>query len=448
MAHRKIVLIGAGSASFTVGLVADLLISNIADEWTVGLVDINEEALGVAKGLVERMVERKQAPVTIEASTDRCDVLPGADIVVTTIAVGGRPGWEADIVVPQKHGINQPVGDTISAGGISRALRQIPPMIDIAWDVARLCPDAFFFNYANPMACLTRAVNRVVGGVSRPRPSGSGEPSHWPFLVGLCHGVQGTLRHLCSFIGVPYAEISSLYCGVNHLTFITHFTRHGEDLWPLVDAKLAEGIPEDNPFSWELYRTHGAFPAVLDRHITEFYSPRFASGAYYGRTLGVDVMDILGTIRGGDDRYQKMKAQAEGREPLEDSLFQRTLGEHEALIPILESVFADKQQLFPMNVPNCTVPEIPPDFVLEMPTCATRAGCVPIAMPPLRPALAATITRALYGIEITVEAALTGDRRTFVEALLYDGCVLELAKAEALADDLLAAHKERLPQFA
>ncbi|MBU0606453.1 MAG: hypothetical protein KKI08_01150, partial [Armatimonadetes bacterium] len=312
MAHRKIVLIGAGSASFTVGLVADLLISNIADEFTVGLVDINEEALGVARGLVERMVEQnprvrdaRAHAIKVEASTDRCDVLADADIVVTTIAVGGRPGWEADIVIPRQHGIFQPVGDTIGAGGISRALRQIPPMIDIAWDIAELCPDAFFFNYANPMACLTRAVNKAT-------------PVD---LVGLCHGVQGTLRHLCNFIDVPYAEIKSLYCGINHLTFITHFTRDGESLWPLVDEKLeglrfsqpqsgpAEARPlPDNPFSWELYRTHGAFPAVLDRHITEFYSPRFASGAYYGQQLGVDVMDILGVIHGGDDRYQKMKA--------------------------------------------------------------------------------------------------------------------------------------------
>lgn len=431
MSRRKIVLIGAGSASFTAGLVADLLLSEIADEWVVGLVDINEPALEVARGLVERMVARKEAQVTVEASTDRCELLPGADVVVTTIAVGGRPAWEADILVPRQHGIFQPVGDTIGAGGISRALRQIPPMVAIARDVARLCPQAFFFNYANPMAAICRAVN------------GAGVP-----LVGLCHGVQGTLRHLCSFIDVPYSEISALYCGINHLTFITHFTRDGEDLWPLVDRKLAEAPPQDNPFAWELYRAHRAFPAVLDRHITEFYSPRFASGRYYGQTLGVDVMDILACIHGGDERYEKMRAQAEGREPLEENLLQRTLGEHEALIPILESIFADRQALFPMNLPNRTVPEVPREFVLEMPVAATRAGCLPLSMPPLRPALAATITRALYGVELTVQAALTGERAALIEALLYGGCVLELAQAEALADDLLAAHREHLPQFA
>lgn len=432
MSQRKIVLIGAGSASFTVGLVADLLISDIADEWTVGLVDIDARALGVARGLVQRMVEHKQAPVTVEASLDRCEVLPGADVVVTTIAVGGRRGWEADVCIPREHGIFQPVGDTICAGGISRALRQIPPMVEIARDVARLCPAAYFFNYGNPMAAITRAVNKAT-------------PAR---LTGLCHGVQGTLRYLCNLVEVPYAETSSLYVGMNHLTWITHFARGGESLWPLVEEKLA-GVPaDDNPFAWELYRTHGAFPAVLDRHITEFYSPRFARGGYYGKRLGIDDFDILGVIRGGDERYERMAAQADGREPLESGLFQRTLGEHEALVPILESMFADRQLPFPMNVPNRTVPGVPEGFVLEMPVLATRAGCLPVALPEVPPALLAITNRALYNVELTVEAALTGSRRAFVEALLFDGCVPDLQAAEALADDLLRAHRDHLPQFA
>lgn len=432
MKKGKIVLIGAGSASFTVGLVADLLISNIAEEWTVGLVDINERALGVAKGLVQRMVDTKGAAVTIEASLDRCDVLAGADIVVTTIAVGGRPGWEADVVIPREHGIYQPVGDTICAGGISRALRQIPPMLDIARDVARLCPNAYFFNYGNPMAAITRAVNKATPAT----------------LTGLCHGVQGTLRHLCSFIDVPYAEVNSLYVGMNHLTWITDFTRRGENLWPLVDAKLASNPPQDNPASWELYRSYGAFPAVLDRHITEFFSEKYMRGGYPGGRWDNGPSDILNTIHSGEERYEKMAAQAEGREPLEDGLFTRTLGEHEALIPILESMFADEQKLFPMNTPNQTVKGIPEGFVLEMPTVAARAGCLPIAMPPVKPSLLAIISETLWNVELTVDAALTGDRKLFVEALLYDGCVSDLAAATALADDLLKAQKEHLPQFA
>jgi alpha-galactosidase len=432
MDNMKVVMIGAGSASFTAGLVADLLASKMADSYTVALCDIDQRALDVAHGLTRRMVEHLDAPVTLEASLDRCDLLPGADAVVTTIAVGGRRGWELDVTVPREHGIHQPVADTVMAGGISRALRQIPPMLDIANDVHWLAPGAVFFNYANPMAAICRAVNKAT-------------PQR---LIGLCHGVQGTHRYLASFLDVPVEETAILYCGMNHLTFITHFARHGKDLWPQVRAKLQASPPEDDRFSWELFETYGAFPAVLDRHVTEFFPERFPGGNYYGKILGVDFWNILEVVDGGDKRYAKMAAMADGAEPLEEGLLQRTLGEHESLIPILESVFADRQQLFPMNAPNETVAGIPAGFVLEMPTIATRAGCVPLAMPPLSPGVLAVVNEALYGVEITVEAALTGCYDTFVQALLFDRCVTDLAAARKLADALLAAHKEHLPRFA
>ncbi|MBM3500165.1 MAG: hypothetical protein FJX74_16030 [Armatimonadetes bacterium] len=429
MHRRKLVIIGAGSASFTAGLVADLLASGIEAQWTIGLVDINEEALAVADGLVTRMVQQTGLEVAVQASTDRCDILPGADFVVTTIAVGGRDGWRRDAEVPLRHGIYQPVADTVGPGGISRALRQIPAMLDIANDVACLCPDAHFFNYANPMAAICRAVNKAT--CAR--------------VVGLCHGVQGTLRYLCEKIGVPYAEIASLYVGMNHLTWITHLTRGGEDLWPRIAAVLPRLDSKDNPFSWELCRTYGAFPAVLDRHVVEFFPERFFHDAEYGKPL---VDEILRVINGGDETWERRKRQARGEEPLEEGLFQRTLGEHEALLPIIASILADRHEVFPMNVPNRTVDGIPRDFVLEMPVTATAAGCLPTALPPMPPGILAWVTEALYGVEITVEAAIRGDRSLVVQALLYDRSVPDLAAAEALADDLLAAQAEHLPNFA
>jgi alpha-galactosidase len=429
MDERKLVIIGAGSASFTAGLVADLLASGIDARWTIGLVDISEDALDVADGLVSRMIEHTGLEVYVESSTDRREILPGADFVVTTIAVGGRDGWRKDVEVPLKHGIYQPVADTVGPGGISRALRQIPAMLDIANDVARLCRDARFFNYANPMAAVCRAVNQAT-------------PAS---VVGLCHGVQGTLRYLCDKVGVPCGEIASLYLGMNHLTWITHFTHRGKSLWPRIDALLSGLDSGDNPLSWELYRTYGAFPAVLDRHVAEFFPERFFHDAEYGKPL---VEAILKVISGGDDTWERRKRQARGEEPLEEGLFKRTLGEHEALLPIIASIFGDRHQVFPMNVPNRTVDGIPRDFVLEMPVTATAAGCLPTALPPMPPGILAWVTEALYGVEITVDAAIKGDRRLVVQALLYDRSVPDLKAAEALADDLIAAHKEHLPRFA
>src|SRR5450756_406776 len=147
---QKIVLIGAGSAMFTQGLVADLILSG--QPWQLGLVDIDPEALEVATGLSQRMIQYKDAPITLQSSLERRDVLPGADVVVTTIGVGGRKAWLADVQIPRRYNVYQPVGDTIMAGGISRAMRMIPALVEIARDIKRLCPQALYVNYANPVS--------------------------------------------------------------------------------------------------------------------------------------------------------------------------------------------------------------------------------------------------------------------------------------------------------
>ena len=143
--RKALVLIGAGSAMFTRGLVQDM----IADggEWELRLVDVNPESLDIARRLSQRLVEARDVPIVVRATEDRRELLSGADAVVTTVGVGGRRAWEQDVFVPRQFGIYQPVGDTCMPGGISRALRMVPPMVDIANDVAALCPDAIFINY-------------------------------------------------------------------------------------------------------------------------------------------------------------------------------------------------------------------------------------------------------------------------------------------------------------
>ena len=156
---EKIVLIGAGSAEFTRGLVADIIRSgNAAD---LALVDIDPAALETAERLVAKMIAARQAPVGLTAATDRRAVLPGATAVICTVGVGGRRAWEQDVFIPRKHGIFVPVGDTVGPGGSSRALRMIPAMVAIAEDVLELAPDALFFNYSNPMAPVCRAIRKA-----------------------------------------------------------------------------------------------------------------------------------------------------------------------------------------------------------------------------------------------------------------------------------------------
>jgi len=458
MNRKKMVLIGAGSAMFTQGLVADLILAPELGPWTVGLVDIDPEALEMVERLVRRMIEARAADVELSASTDRGDVLPGADVVVTTIAVGGRRAWETDVFIPRQYGVFQPVGDSVMPGGISRALRQIPPMLDIARDVQRLCPNAYFFNYSNPMTTTCRAVRQATGAA----------------VVGLCHGVMHTERELARFAGLPPEEVTTLAVGVNHLTWIYDFRWRGRDAWPIVRARLAEernepvdaaalgrefpemgARPEDapraahNPFSWSMFDIYGAYPAPNDRHTVEFFPAQFSGGAYYGRTLGVDAFSLEATIEHGDRVYEMMKARALGQQPLDEGLFQRRAGEHEQLLAIVSSLWRDERRIFSVNLPNGgAVPNLPAAAVLELPAAATGRGFCPLLITDFPDPLAALMHRVIAAQELTVAAALTGRRDLFVEALLADGAVADRATAGKLADDLLAAQREHLPQFA
>ena len=440
MTRRKIVLIGAGSAMFTQGLVADLILTG--QPWSLALVDIDPGALAVAEGLSRRMVAARDADITVAGSLERRDLLAGADVVVTTIGVGSRRAWEADVFIPRKYGIFQPVGDTVMAGGISRALRMIPAMVAIAADVIRLCPQALFVNYANPMTANCWAVRRATGAD----------------VIGLCHGVFHVQRELAEFIGAAPEEITCQGVGLNHFTWIYDLRWNGADAWPLVREKLAaeaRGEPTgkrraaDNPFCWSLFAAYGAYPAVNDRHVTEFFPERFPGGAYYGKTLGVDAYSFERTIAHGDEIYERMAAQAAGEVPLDDAVFRRAAGEHEQLLDILDSIAGDKRKTYSANLPNRgAVPALPPDAVLELTAAATARGLQPLLVPDFPPILAAPLIRKIAAVELTVEAALTGSRALFVEALLADGCVSDPAVAGRLADDLLAAHREHLPQFA
>jgi alpha-galactosidase len=453
---RKIVLVGAGSAMFTQGLVADLILSPDMGPWELGLVDVDPQALETAEGLCRRMVESKGAGIAVHASTERRKVLPGADVVVTTVGVGGRRAWEADVTIPRRYGIYQPVGDSVMSGGVSRAMRMIPALVDIARDVGALCPEALFINYSNPMTANCWAI-RIATGVP---------------VVGLCHGTFHVERQLAEFIGAPPDEVSSLFVGLNHMTFIYDLRWKGRDAWPLVRARLAQErgepydaeqlgreFPEmgalssgfkaaDNPFSWSLFETYGAYPAVNDRHVVEFFPERFPEGQYYGRRLGVDAYSIEDTIAWGDRIYERMRAQALGETPLDDGVFDRTVGEHEQLLDILRSVARDERRVYAANLPNRgAVPNLPADAVLELPAVATARGLRPLQMLDFPEPLAAIVTRKLAAARLTVEAALRGDRRLFVEALLADGAVSDPQVASRMADELLQAHRAYLPNF-
>jgi alpha-galactosidase len=451
----KLVLIGAGSTVFTQRLVSDVILSGEADQWEIALVDIDPTTLDAVDRLVRKLLAFKGVDLLIISTTNRRDVLKGANFVVTTIAVGGRRGWELDVQVARRHNIFQPVGDTAMPGGISRAMRMIPQMVAIAEDISELCPDAYFLNYSNPMTAICRAV-RMKTGVP---------------VIGLCHGVHYVEGVLARFLGKPEGSITSFGVGLNHLTFLTQIFCDGEDARPMLKAKLDEqreflqseirektGWPNavtgraprysDDPFAWSIFERYGVFPVAMDRHITEFYPERFPQGQYYGRTLGVDAFPIDARIALGDKWFDEMLAVARSPDPLPASYFDNVPGESEQLVNIMQSLLHDRRQVYSVNMPNeAAVPGRPANAILEMPAVAGGAGFMALQAEALPPALNAKLLAKIAAIEVTVEAALSGSFDLLVEALLMDGSISDPDKASLLARELIQAHKAYLPQF-
>lgn len=453
MEKRKMVILGAGSAMFTQGLVADLIINPLGFEWELALVDIDEAVLRSITKIAEKMVKQKHADICITSSVDRCEVLPGANYVVATIGVGGRRGWEQDVFIPRKYGIEQPVGDTMMPGGISRAMRMVPVMIDIVKDIKRLCPQAYFMNYSNPMAIICRAIDKA--GYQ---------------TIGLCHSYNQIENYLTKFINADRSKFKCYGVGINHLCFLFDIRYKGKDARPIILKKYKEmkekGLtyaqcgplwfddfdPSRNeveePFAFEIFERFGAFPCAGDRHISEFFTEYFPGGKYYGKILGRDAYSFERCIEFGDKIYDEMFVLAENDEPVPESLFDRAEGEHEQLMEIIDSFENDTPRIFGAIMPNRgAVPNIPNYAAIEMSCLANSRGMQQIATLDFPDVLAGIINRFLAIVETSVDAALTGDRDLFIEAIMMGGYIHDRNAVGKMVDELIEAQKGYLPQF-
>lgn len=446
---------------FTRGIIVDLIKLN--KETDLVLVDTDKDTLTFIEGLSKKIIFSRKAPIHLTATTDRRTVLKGATVVLCTIGVGGRRAWEQDVLIPRKYGIYQPVGDTASVGGSSRALRMVPAMVDIAKDVLDLCPQALFINYGNPMAVTCRAVHKATGAN----------------MYGLCIGVHETISYLASALNISPESMKFSFAGINHLTWITDARENGADVMPklkqlaLRKMELLKTNPEFvginftdavefnpaskvklfddiSPLSWELLIQFGAFPAPMDRHVTEFFPQLFVSnnGMYYGKKLGIDAYSFENTIAFGDRIYAEMREIALSPDPLPADYFEKLGGEQELAVDIIQSIRNDLDKIYSANLPNTgQVPNLPMGCIIESPAIADSNGLHAIMQKPLPPGIAGTLATRMQWVETIVDAALEGSKEKFVQALIIDGSVTSIETSQKLANELLAEHAAYLPQF-
>ena len=432
---RTLVLLGVGSTYFTRGIVESII--EKGGEWDLRLVDIDPQCLEIAMLLSKRLVEASNANIRISGSTDRGDVLAGADAVVSTIGVGGRKAWEQDVFMFRQFGIYQCTGDTYGAGGVSRALRTIPVLIEVARDMEKLCPNACLFNFTNPMTVNIWAINKETNIKA----------------VGLCYGATWHQHFLANFIGVPFKDTWSKSIGVNHFTWITDFYYKGQDAWPLIRNRMDEFRKAAGQYTSELFEVFDAYPCVGDGHICEFVPGFQAKGGYYGKTFGLDGgHDFEGYARSWDRVFEDMADQAYGRKPLEkirDNEAGETFRDEDLFIDVLLATLGDSDPIErTVNLPNKgQVSNLPYGAVLESTALVNSAGFHPLSFGEIPVGIMAIMQRILGAQALTVEASLKADRKLAVQAFMADLTAVKKADAEKLVDCILETHKDYLPQF-
>ena len=251
----KVVFLGAGSG-FLERLFIDILQIPGADSGEIALVDIDSERLGLARQLCEKIVELKSVNWTVTASTDRRELLGGADYIINCIEVSGVQCVRFDNDIPAAYGVDQCIGDTIGPGGLFKSLRTVPVFLDVLEDVESLCPDAWVLNYTNPMSimCLAAAMASEAK------------------VAGLCHSVQGSSRKLAEYTGVPYDQLKWNCAGINHMAWFTELSHNGQDLYPELIEKVQSDAElwEKDPVRFDMMLHFGAFVTESSGHHSEY----------------------------------------------------------------------------------------------------------------------------------------------------------------------------------
>jgi alpha-galactosidase len=424
----KIAFIGAGSVEFTRDLLADLLSFEELADVHVALHDIDPERLETGEAMARWTNERLGGRAQISTHASRREALDGADFAVNMIQVGGHAATLLDFEIPARHGLRQTIADTLGIGGIFRALRTIPVMLDIGADMAELCPDAWLLNYTNPMAMLCQAY-------------GHGSPH--TKIVGLCHSVQHTTRRLAGLVGVPFEDVTFVGAGVNHQSFILRFEHAGEDLYPRLDAVIASDEDLQRTVRVEMYRRLGYFPTESSEHSAE-YLPWLMHDDAARERFRIPVDDY---VRRSEDNLVEY---AEMRAALRDGRGFEIHSEGLEYAPgIVHSIVTRTERVIYGNVLNHgLIDNLPNGACVEVPCLVDGAGLQPTRIGALPPQCAALNRTFLNVVELTVRAALEGRRDHVYHAAMLDpnaAASLDLDTIRTVCDELIEAHGDALP---
>lgn len=453
----RITIVGGGSYQWVPKLLVDFANTPAMHEAQFVLYDVDPVPLPGMVQLGQRIAKLRSLDWEVSSTTDRAAALDGPDFVIVAISVGGLESMRHDLEIPARYGLAQPVGDSVGPGGIMRSLRSVPVVVGLARAMERSCPSAVLLNLSNPLTALCRGVTRETSIRT----------------IGLCNELVGLQFVASLLLDAGLHEIDLTVAGVNHLPLVTEMRvgerdgfallrelldhrddRGGEPIWMDLDGVI-EGYTKrstgehwtkadvlaNNPVKFELFEQFGALPGSHDDHVAEFFSNFGASVG--GREWAVHTKGLPYFIRERDDahRHYEELVRADEVPPWPSG---------ELVAPVLDALLGGMPKNLPVNLANSgQVADLPIGAVVEAMATIDAEGARPRDHVEVGGWLGAHLRRISASQELTVDAALTGDRTRVLEAMLTDPFVghLPFDDLRTMTDELLAATAPWLPQF-
>lgn len=431
----KVAIIGGGS-SYTPEIIEGIL--NRYDSLPVtdiALVDVEpgQNKLNIIGELTERMIQKAGKSINLTCTLDRKKALEDADFVTTQIRVGGLDARAKDERIPLKHGyIGQ---ETNGAGGIFKAFRTIPVLLDIAEDIHNICPNAWMINFTNPAGMVTEAVLRH---------------SDHKKVIGVCN-IPFNMRHsVAEILGVLPETIKIEFVGLNHFVFGKKVYVGGDDRTQEVLDKLAEEELDYSPANIVNLGWSKTFIKAMNLLPNPYHQ-------YYFQTQEVLEKDI--------QAFNDNGTRAEEVKKLENSLFELYSNPNRNEKPaeleerggafysdvacsLMDSIYNNKEDVQTINtINNGAIPDLPNDCVVEVNSVISKHEPQPIVLGPLPPAIKGGILQMKAFERLVIQAAVSGDYNEAYTAMLMNPLVADEKGSKILLDEMLEAHQEYLPQF-
>ena len=410
-------------------LLQDIMCVPELSDSTVSLMDTDPERLELMGKFARKLAIDAGTNMTIEVTGDRREALAGSNYVLTTIRVGDS--FERDIAIPLKYGVDQSVGDTVGPGGVFKALRTAPVLLDICDDIEDVAPDATLLNYTNPMAIACWAI---------------ADATDVPTL-GLCHSVQHTTADLADYIGAPRDSVTGWVAGINHLAWFLRFEQDGVDAYPrLFEAMENPEIYSRDTVRFEVMRQFGYFVTESTRHMSE-YTPYFRTNEDLIDEFNLDQIrqDLQRRTARVDDHYTQL---------LEDANSDKRLTaerSEEYACRIIEAMETGRPTVINANVPNTgLIDNLLDQSCVEVPVLIDKLGFHPMAVGEI-PGQLAALSRSNQAVQqMATQAILDGDREAAFHAIALDpltSAVLSLSEIREMFDEMWTAHGTELAAY-